>query len=194
MNQSPEPIPVLGPSLPQQVHEAIGKAIEAYALVEGEQVLVLQSVIGSDYPTATIIAFSMNANSRCQMIGELLGHTYKGALDTYWKSCRKFLGKLAAYRNAIAHWHPLVEIYEDQSNRVYIKHVLNHPKSGKLYESLDDQSVLPFIEDCHYIRSQLQDLNNEVLRKPRNAEFDERFGRPLARQNEALIFAVSRRP
>jgi hypothetical protein len=194
MNKSPEPIPVLGPSLPKQVHEAIGKAIEAYALVEGEQVLVLQSVIGSDYPTATIIAFSMNANSRCQMIGELLGRTYKGTLDTYWNSCRKFLGKLAQYRNAIAHWHPYVEIYEDQSNKVYIKHVLNQPKLGKkIYESLDDQSVLPFIKDCHYIRSQLQDLNNEVLRKP-DAEFAERFGRPLARQNEALIFAVSRRP
>jgi hypothetical protein len=97
MNKSPEPIPVVGPSLPKQVHEAIGKAIEAYALIEGEQVFVLQNVIGSDYPTATIIAFSMNANSRCQMIGELLGHTYNGVLDTYWKSCRKFLGKLAEY-------------------------------------------------------------------------------------------------
>ena len=74
-----EPTPVLGPSLPQQVHEAMGKAIEAYALVEGEQVFLIQSIIGSDYSTATIIAFSMNANSRCKMIGELLGHTYEGA-------------------------------------------------------------------------------------------------------------------
>jgi hypothetical protein len=81
---NPKPIPVLGPSLPQQVHEALGKAIEAYALVEGEQVFLVQSIIGSDYPTATIIGFSMNANSRSKMIGELLEHAYKGGLDTYW--------------------------------------------------------------------------------------------------------------
>jgi hypothetical protein len=144
-----EPIPVLGPSLPHQVHEAIGKAIEAYALVEGEQVFLIQSIIGSDYPTATIIAFSMNANSRRKMIGELLGHTYEGALDKYWKSCSKFLNNLALFRHATAHWHPFVEIYEQEgTDKVYIKHVLNQPRLGKLYESLDDQSVLPFIEDC----------------------------------------------
>ena len=71
--------------------------------------------------------------------------------DKFWKSCSDFLNTLAKFRNAIAHWHPYVEIYEQEgTDRVYIKHVLNQPKLGKLYESLDDQSVLPFIEECHY--------------------------------------------
>jgi hypothetical protein len=189
MEQPPKPIPAADPSLPKNILEAIGAAIEAYALVEGEQVFLLKSMMRSDMQTATIIFFSIqNSRSRCEMIGALLGYMFRGRLDNYWNSCSKFLGNLAKFRNAIAHWHPYVEIYrQDGTDKAYIKYVLGHPIPGKTFKTLTDQNVPPFVEDCQYIIARLRDLNDEVLQRSRRRGLPERFQQPLARQNQALL-------
>jgi hypothetical protein len=74
------------------------------------------------------------------------------------------------FRNAIAHWHPYVEIYEQNgADKLFFRHVLNHPVPGKAFRSLSADDVNPFVEDCVYIRNQLNDLNRDFLSKHRLA-------------------------
>jgi hypothetical protein len=187
-------LPVAGLSLPPEVHAAIGSAIEAYALVEGELTFLVASVLKTDWPTAAIKIFSIrNAHVRCEMIGALFTDAYGDKLETFWKSCSEFLDKLAKFRNAIAHWHPYVDIYEeDGTNKVFIKHVLNHPMPGKFFQSLSVEHIKPFVDDCIYIRQQLDDLHRNFLQKRKGTAMPTRFQQPLSHKNTAVLRALQK--
>src|SRR5262249_33174109 len=113
---------------------------------------------------------------------------YKGRFNRYWASCSKYLGKLATFRNAIAHWHPYTEIYaNDAGDKLAFRQVLGHPVPGKLFQNLTENDFPAFIEDCGYIRDQLMDLSNYLVTAKRSAALPERFQRELDRQNAALL-------
>jgi hypothetical protein len=96
----------------KEIHSAIGRAVDAYAMVEGSQVFILQSILAiAHQPAATIFYAVQNVRTRHEMIQSLLNIRFGDTYKKYWASCGKFLQKLADFRNAIVHWQPVVTIY-----------------------------------------------------------------------------------
>jgi hypothetical protein len=185
-------IPVRKTHTREQLHQAIGEAIEAYARVEQSLAELLSAII-EVRPRYSYVLFHavQNTRSRNEMFQSLLDVLFYGKqqnLDTYWDSCSKYLHTLAKFRNAAAHWHPRVNIYFDTvafaGKGVDAAIGPPNPWAGR-GRSLTASSFPPFIRDCQYIKEELDGLTECLRDKP--SSLPERYQKPLARQNEALL-------
>jgi hypothetical protein len=95
---------------------AQGNAMQAYALVEGTQASIIEALLKVDFLRAHAILFAaQNARSRNELIETLLELEFAGTLRKFWASCSKYLLTLAQFRNALAHWHPYINIYTSKT-------------------------------------------------------------------------------
>jgi hypothetical protein len=105
----------------------------------------------------------------------------------YWKSCTKYLDELSRFRNAIAHWHPVVSIYvrDGPAQETLSLKGLQDPKLR--YDLiLGTKDFPPFIEDCLFIRAEFIQLL-EVLKENRLDTLPEKYQQPITRTNLAVI-------
>jgi hypothetical protein len=174
-------------SFPSELTTRIGEAIEAYAKVEGMLALLFQRILKIDMQRAYLIIFSIqNSRARDGLFGDLLAMEYSGKLDEYWESCSLFLGKLAKFRNAIAHWHPIFNVFEhEKTGKLKFEHAMAHPNLKTTLGSIGALEIGPFLVDCWKIRGRLSDL--EVLMRERPDALPERFQQPIPDRNLAVL-------
>jgi hypothetical protein len=174
-------------SFPSELTTRIGEAIEAYAKVEGMLALLFQRILKIDIQRAYLIIFSIqNSRARNELFSDLLTMEYEGKLNKYWGSCGLFLGKLAQFRNAIAHWQPTLNVFEHEKTREFkFEHIMAQPNLKKTLESIGALEIGPFLVDCWKIRGRLSDL--EVLIRERPAVLPEKFQKPIPDQNLAVL-------
>jgi hypothetical protein len=77
---------------PEALNEAIGEAMQAYALVETTQASIIEALLKTDYQRAHAIFYTaQNVRSRNELIETLLELEFKDALRKFWVSCSKYL-------------------------------------------------------------------------------------------------------
>jgi len=135
------------------IHAQIGKAIEAFAMVEGAQAMLIQKLLNIDLQSAYAIFFAVqNVPSRNEMLTTLIRVRHGGKYDSYWRSCRVFLQKLAEFRNALAHWHPVVSVFTDKEmNERRFEYEIMDIRPSKSTAAIGVDGISPFIEDCRII-------------------------------------------
>ena len=138
----------------KEIHTAVGQAVDAYAGVEGAQAQMMEALLKLSAREASIIFYSVqNVRSRHEMIQELLKLRHKDKYKKFWSACWKFLRKLAIFRNALVHWHPILVVYLDESGQNTDDdhdHALGPPMGGD-FEAVKASDIPPFLKDCHYI-------------------------------------------
>jgi hypothetical protein len=178
-------MPVMLREVRQELRAQIGEAIEAYAAVEAEQAMLLRKILSVDYREAFIIFFAVqNVRARGEMIQELLDLRFAGRLKNYWASCNKFLLVLAKFRNAVAHWHPYTNLYENKDQTRHYEPALGPPSPGNLLP-LEAKHFPAFIEDCEYIISHLRMLATRVSEGLES--LPQKFQPPEVRRNLAHL-------
>jgi hypothetical protein len=168
-----------------ELTEVIGRAINEYTKVEGELVFLFQALTKVDVLKAyTILVAIQNARSKAEMFGNLLLHA-NPQLKTYWDSCSKFLLTLAQFRNAIAHWHPHINLYVNKDRtQTRWSHALAYPVPGR-YQPLEPKDISPFLTDCQYICEELASLTGLVKERP--SPLPDKFLQRLVRRNQAVL-------
>lgn len=139
------------------LHKAIGKAIDAYSLVEGAQAVLLEHLLKISPLQSWVVSKAIqNTRARGAMFGELINIRCEGQLDKHWAKCQNFLFRLADFRNAIVHWH---------MGMMYVRHpnfsdsrfaLMAMPPNGTL--PITELEIGPFIDDCEYIKAVLVEL------------------------------------
>jgi hypothetical protein len=169
---------------PNSFHEAVGRGIDAYSGVEAAQAILLQSILGTDIRAAYLICFAVqNSRSRVLLIGELLTLNFGNEFEEYWGSCSTFLGTLAKFRNAIAHWHPHLHVYSNGEKTRYVPSI-GPPVPNEL-PHIREGDIPPFVEDCYNISKAIQELSHVILTRPET--LPEKFRQPIAYQNQAVL-------
>jgi hypothetical protein len=169
---------------PSSFHQAVGRAIDAYSRVEAEEAFLIQAILRTDIKTAYLICFAVqNTRSRIELIENLLRYKFSNKFETYWDSCSKFIGILAKFRNAIAHWHPHLQVYSNQQETRYVQSLRSPVPSG--LQPIREGDIPPFVEDCDNISSAIRDLSKFIAARRRS--LPRRFQQPIACHNQAGI-------
>jgi len=175
------------PSTTDPLHSMVGAALEAYARVEGHLTSVLQDLIRTNSQQAHAIFFAVqNVRSRNDLFETLLLMEIGPDIRTYWASCSTFLYRLALFRNAIAHWGPLLVVYMSTkgSSTKPAERALRHP-AARGFKPLLAEDIKPCLVDCQYMAEELSALHALVTERP--SSLPERFLRRLARRNSASL-------
>jgi hypothetical protein len=183
------------PHRKRKLHQAMGEAMQAYADVEANLATVLGSLLKVNYQKGHVIFFSANnIRSRLELIEQLFDFHIKDNMREdfakFWNSYSSYLITLASFRNAIAHWHPHLNIYLRRNSETGIEETrasaaLGHPIIGRSEISLEADNIPPFLEDCKAINSVLNDLVVFAKRKPRS--LPEKFRKVIPNQNQAVL-------
>ncbi len=158
----------------------------SYAKVEWSLALLLQSLLGVDLPKAHAIFFAIqNTRSRNELFQSLLAQEFNGELKKYWASCSKFLLKLAKFRNAIAHWHPHVSLYENAASELIIRPALRSPIPRSDFHSIEIENFDDFHIDCQHIADEIIELFGVVVERP--SAWPQKFLNPITHRNLAVL-------
>jgi hypothetical protein len=177
----------VGPAPLERLYGLIGESMQAYAMVEAHQATLFELLLRTDRRRANAIFFAIqNVRARNELLETLLELEFGSGLERYWASCSGFLSKLAQFRNAIAHWHPYVNIYaKDDSSDSRSIPALGDPVLGRNARSLEATDFPAFIRDCMRIREELSSLNTLVRERP--STLPEKFQKPIAHRNAAVL-------
>ena len=171
---------------PPAFQRNIGRAIGAYADVEGSLAFLLKEILKVSPIKAFVVfeAASRNSRARNIMFGELLNLEFNGKLSAQWNECDSFLGTLAKFRNAIAHWHPHLDVWqaEDQSFRVSHSIAKLVPGGNEPVRLTD---IKMFVKDCDFIKSQIDSLTTTVAAGP--SALPDKYQPPTIRPNLAAL-------
>lgn len=160
--------------------------MEAYAQVEMTLASILQRLLKTELLEAHAVFYAIqNVRSRNELFDTLLAIRFKGDIKKYWDSCGRFLLRLAQFRNAVAHWHPLVTVYMDKDDRATMKNAIGHPAIKSSYKPLELEDFPPFIKDCLHIREDLTAII--FLLKDEPSSFPEKFRQPITHRNQAAL-------
>ena len=168
------------------LNQAVGEAIEAYANVEAQLAFLLQALLQIDVNKAYAILFAIQNSRLKNELFQFLLLEGDPALKKYWASCGKFLLTLAQVRNAVAHWHPYIDLYAtDDAKVTKAVPVLGHPIPGFHLKSLEPKHLSLFVMDCRNIRAELSSLTSIVKTKP--STLPGKFQKPIAHRNQAVL-------
>ena len=168
-----------------EIHARMGGAIQAYSRVEQEQARVIAAILKIGQASAKTIIFSVqNVRARNEMIQTLLSLNCKDKHKKYWASCAAYLLQLSLFRNAIVHWLP-VTIYTIPDGA--IAQGLRNGTPLKSTKTLEVADFSPFIDDCTYINLELEQFAWYLEGHPNEQAWHEKFSRPLARRNRAVL-------
>ncbi len=161
---------------------AVGEAVSEYARVEASQAALLESLLGIKRDQANAIFYSLqNVRSRNEMFQMLLLSEHGEAYKKFWASVSDFLGKMATFRNAIVHWHPIAVASEGG-----VLSGIHHPLPGRKGILIKGQ-LGAFNNDCQFIRPWLDEFAGH-MRKARQTlgpTSPGKFARPLTHPNRA---------
>jgi len=172
--------------------KATGLALQAYVQVEAALIRLLQNILGCDSRQARLIFLSINnVRSKLELFDSLIEHRFGDKVEPFWNSCHQFLQRLAAVRNAIAHWHPVTRIYASP-------HAEDDPKSAEptlADPSFNNRSLtLPdlrkFIGDCNYIRTEIGRLSAKLemgAKRSRRRPLLKKYRGLAVRQNAIVL-------
>jgi hypothetical protein len=170
---------------------AIGSAVKAYTSVEAAQSALLAELLGLGRPEAGVVFFTIqNVRSRNEMYGALLELKYGKRFSVFWDSCSDYLNKLAVFRNALVHWHPMLVItVSPLGDPSEAEPGLRNPMPGRR-GSLKENDLEPFESDCIFIREALFAFRNHLsdigaLHGPSTSP--QKFLSPLSRRNRAVL-------
>jgi hypothetical protein len=171
---------------PKSFHQAVGHAIESYAKVEAALAYLLKEILQLTAIQAFVVSAAIqNTRARGEMFDDLLRISFAGKLNPYWSKCSVFLGKLALFRNAIAHWHPHTSIYLMYDDTIK----LGDHSLGKLVPGGSDHIREPdielFITDCAKIKYHIDLITAIVRDGPKS--LPEKFQPPAVDQNLAVV-------
>lgn len=171
---------------PKSFHQAVGHAIESYATVEGALAFLLKEILKLTPIQAFVVSAAIqNTRARGEMFDDLLRISFAGKLNPYWSRCSAFLGKLALFRNAIAHWHPHTSIYLMNDDSIK----LGDHSLGKLVPGGTDHIRKPdidlFITDCAKIKYHIDIITAFVRDGPDS--LPEKFQPPKVDPNLAVL-------
>jgi hypothetical protein len=171
----------------KEIHSAMGRAIDAYANVEGSQVFLLETILGISTKEAVTIFFAVqNVRFRHEMFEQLLSAKHKDKYNEFWNKCGSFLEKLSKFRNAIVHWAPMVAIHRDKSGKVVqLEHKLGHPSKSLL--DITTTSISDFVKDCRYIQQEISALKRSLMDDDPALALPDKFQKPNLRRNLAVL-------
>jgi hypothetical protein len=153
-------------------------------MVEAKEAFLLKSILDTDIRSAYLICFAVqNSRSRIVLIGELLTLYFENKFEDYWESCSTFLSTLAKFRNAIAHWHPHMQIYSNGEEMRYVPS-LGPPVPNQLLH-IGEGDIPAFVEDCDNISEAIHDLSEVIRTRPQT--LPEKFQQPIAYRNRAVL-------
>jgi hypothetical protein len=164
--------------------------MSAYAKVEAHLARIVGDLLKVNYRKSHIIFFSVSTTrSRLELIGSLFELHLKAdhlpAFRKYWGSLEAYLSKLSQFRNALAHWHPHINVYMNRAakgpNR--FEAGLSHPVPGLKNRSIEERHVRDFIEDCVFAQEILSSVAQVTKRRPRSSP--RIFRQPITRRNKA---------
>jgi hypothetical protein len=183
------------PSPMTAFYTAIGEAVMKYTEVEMAQATLLSSIMAIKHDRAYAIFYTIqNIRGRNSMIETLLRQQHGDMYEIYWESLSALLQKLARFRNAVAHWHPAMQIYMDTKDgfRPSTKppqNVLMNPSPGWGLKSLKRSDLPPFLEDCRTIQRELQDFSSHLdeRRAGSSEPLPEKFRKRVLYLNRAVL-------
>jgi hypothetical protein len=170
---------------PSSFHQAVGRAIDAYSTVEAEEAFLLRAILKTDVRTAYLLCFAVqNTASRLELIDNLLRYKFENKFQAHWESCAKFIRTLAKFRNAVAHWHPYLQVYSNADDEFRYVQSLGPPVPNGL-KSIREGDIAPFVEDCDNISKALRDLTKFIAARRRS--LPRRFQQPITCRNQAVL-------
>lgn len=176
-----------------KLHSAVGEAMEAYANYEANAASLIRVLLKADYRQSMAIYFAVKSSrDRMELFENLimlrLSEKHRPMFRPFWNSVTAYLQVMTRFRNALAHWHPYVSIYEDtqrsnaEASYLY-RPTLANPAAAPGGRSLQAEDIAPFIQDCRFASGIFTSLYDYFEKKPRS--LPERFRRPITRQNLA---------
>jgi hypothetical protein len=177
-----------------KLHLAVGEAMEAYANYEATAASLIRVLLKTDYRQSMAIYFAVKSSrDRMELFENLimlrLSEKHRCKFEPFWNSVTAYLQVMTKFRNALAHWHPYVSIYEDvqsSDGKPYLyRPTLADPVSNPNSRSLHAEDIGPFIQDCKFAQGIFTLLFDYFDKKPRS--LPERFQRPIERRNQASL-------
>jgi hypothetical protein len=163
----------------------IGEAVESYVRIEQNLAWILEELLEVDIVKAHAVLFAIqNARSRYELFEGLLERKLGLGIRKYWASLSAFLLTLAQFRNAVAHWHPLIQISVGKSKNS-AAHALHHPSPHSGLRPIIAKDFPLFLQDCMRAREELSALRALVETPP--AALPERFRRRIPHRNQAVL-------
>jgi hypothetical protein len=177
-----------------KLHLAVGEAMEAYASYESSAASLIRVLLKTNYQQSMAIYFAVKSTrDRMELFENLimlrLSARNRTKFEPFWNSVTAYLQVLTKFRNALAHWHPYVAIYEaapggDGQPYLY-RPTLADPVSNPNGKAIHAEDIAPFVQDCKFAQGVFTQLYNLFEKKPRS--LPERFQRPIGRLNQASL-------
>lgn len=176
-----------------KLHLAVGEAMEAYANYEASAASLIRVLLKTDYRQSLAIYFAVKSSrDRMELFENLitlrLSERHRPLFQPFWNSFTAYLQVMTKFRNALAHWHPYVGIYENKRPSaesppyLYVPTLAN-PTATPDGKSLHVEDIAPFVQDCKFASGIFAVLYDYFEKKPRS--LPEIFRRPIARRNLA---------
>jgi hypothetical protein len=174
---------------------AVGSAMEAYAAFEASSASLIRVLLKANYSQSMAIYFAVKSSrDRLDLYEKLillrLSEKNGQKFMPFWNSFTAYLQVMTKFRNAIAHWHPYVSLYEyseatEGESKYRTRPSLGNPIPNQLSPSIYEEDIPPFVNDCRYASDVLTLLYHYFERKPRS--LPDKFQRPIERQNQAVL-------
>ena len=177
-----------------KLHLAVGEAMEAYANYEATAASLIRVLLKTNYRQAMAIYFAVKSSrDRMELFENLIilrmSAKHRSKFEPFWNSVTSYLQVMTKFRNALAHWHPYITIYEDIKSgdgKPYLyRPTLADPVPNPNGRSLHAEDIGPFVQDCKFAQGIFTLLYDYFDKKPRS--LPEIFQRPIERQNQASL-------
>lgn len=169
--------------------------MEAYAGFEASSASLIQVLLKANYSQSMAIYFAVKSSrDRLDLYEKLillrLSEKNGKKFMPFWNSFTAYLQVMTKFRNALAHWHPFVSLYEYSEavegeekyrTRPSLADPIPKPDSPSIYE----EDIGLFVSDCRYASGTLTLLYDYFEKKPRS--LPDKFQRPIDRQNQAVL-------
>ncbi|EIA3186870.1 TPA: hypothetical protein ACN32G_004497 [Vibrio parahaemolyticus] len=129
-----------------------GRAIAAFAKLEGTLCWILSEVGGLEYKTASTIFYSnISLQPRVEIITALLNEMSGNTFEAFWNSVCKAINSLNKQRNKIVHWHSY-PVYDGKKGFENTHCVLIHPVVDKDKSSqFSTTDIQNFTKNANYL-------------------------------------------
>ena len=174
---------------------AVGHAMEVYANYEANSARLIEVLLSANYRQSMAIYFAVKSGrDRLELYENLIllrmSDQDSQKFMPFWTSFIAYLQTMTNFRNALAHWHPYVSLYEnpdaDEGDSKYrTRPSLAHPTPNPNSVSIYEEDIAPFVNDCRYASGILTLLYDYFEQKPQL--LPDRFQRPIDRRNQAAL-------
>ena len=165
-----------------------GLAVQSYASLEQSLCSLFSLVSGTERSAAAIIFFKIaSADSRNNIITQLVKQKFNSRFSVFWNSMVKHIGQIDKRRNAVVHWNTINWVTSNEKGETEIRLLLKPGQSNVLDggDEIDRDGLVHFIEDCDFTGRL---LNVFVAVNSDASEFDDAPAWLAAFENEKLTY------